>query len=133
MDHGIEYIVINLLDQIIGIAIIYTPTSITLTQPTQIFDSQNRFNPNDAPVPITWTQLGVTKQEVFHHLNLSTFIDQQWVYYSFWDVPDSTPSTQPVVIYHVAYIISIRHVGKTYYAADQLDNPPYLLTSNSDY
>ena len=31
------------------------------------------------------------------------------------------------MIHHVAYIITTRHVGKTYYSSNQLDNPPYLL------
>ena len=100
MDLGIEYIVTNLLDQIIGIAITYTPTSITLTQPSQIFDLQNLFNPNDVLVHL-YHQLGVKKQEIFYPLLLPTYIDQQGVYYSFWDVPDSTPSIQSVVIHRL--------------------------------
>ena len=65
VDRGIEYIIINLLDQIIGIAITYTPTSTTLIQPTQISDLQNLFNPNDVLVHL-YHQLGVKKQEIFY-------------------------------------------------------------------
>ena len=56
-DRGIKYTVTNLPDQIIGIAITFIPTSITLTQTTQIYDLQFFFYHNDAPVPITWTLL----------------------------------------------------------------------------
>ena len=84
-DHGIEYIVTNPPDQIIGIAITYTPTYITLTQPTQILDLQNLFYPNDTPVPITWTPISPAwrkKQETYLPLLLSTYIDPPLIYYS---------------------------------------------------
>ena len=151
-DHGIEYIVTNLPDQIIGIAISYTPTSITLTQPTQIYDLQNLFYPNDASVPITWTPLSSAWSEETRNFSSPTSIDLHrsavgillFLGRSRFDSINtisrhSSRTTQHTQLdyldmsHHVAYIITTRHIGKTYYASNRPDNSPYLLTSTSNY
>ena len=71
VDYGIEYVLDNFLDQIIGIAITYGPNCFTINQPTQIFDLQSIFSTMNLSLlsGLIFHQPGVRRQETAHNLS----------------------------------------------------------------
>jgi hypothetical protein len=151
-DHGITLVSENQPNQIIGVAISYTDTSITLTSPSQIYDLKNIFFPNNEPIPPTWTPLSPTWSEesrnnsptihidlhrspvgIFLHLGNTRFDCANAISRHCSRTRQHTQLDWNDMRHHTAYLHTTRDIGVTYHLRRPEDPQQYLLTSTSDY
>jgi hypothetical protein len=155
-DHGIETVVKDYPDQLLGQAITYSilpeSTSIKLTSPLQILDLKNLFYPNDAPVPTKWTPLPPSWSEesrdnsptihidlhrspvgIFIHLGNTRFDSACSISRHCSRTRQHTQMDYEDMRHHAAYLWTTRELGITYHSRRPGDPEQYLLTGTSDY
>jgi hypothetical protein len=151
-DHGITLVVKEMPDQVVGIALGYTNTSITMTSPTQIYDLINIFYPNNAPIPIAWTPMLPSwnveslNNSPIVHIDLHRSPVGKFIHLGNTRLECAVPISRfcsrtthhtqadlDAMRHTVAYLHTTRDIGVTFHSRRPGDPIEFLLTSTSDY